>query len=122
MTNQYSPPPPGLPPGSHVWAYLRDSGGPRQGESIDQQEQEVKAYCNRYGLVLTRIFRDEARSGGSDVGRDEFMVMVDAITDKTLRPQGLIIWDFARFARNEIDSSYYKASIRKLGIQIIAMM
>src|SRR5688572_21270799 len=99
----YSPPPRDLPPGSIVWAYLRDSGGPAQDQSVEQQEQEVKAYCKRYGLVLTRIFRDVARSAGSDVGRDEFMAMVEIITDVTLRPQGLILWDFARFARNEID-------------------
>lgn len=114
--NQYSPPPPGLPAAARVWAYLRDSGGPSQDQSIDQQEQEIRAYCKRYSLVLIKIFRDVARSGGSISGRDEFMAMIDHSEDELIRPRGLLIWNFARFSRDYDDFVFYKATLKKRGI------
>jgi DNA invertase Pin-like site-specific DNA recombinase len=116
MSDQYSSPPPGLPAGARVWAYLRDSGGPSQERSIDQQEQEVRAYCKRHGLVLVRIFQDVARSGGSVIGRVEFMAMIDLSADESTRPQAVLIWNFARFARDYNDSVYYKATLNKRGV------
>lgn len=118
MSNQYASPPPGLQAGARVWAYLRDSGGPSQDQSTDQQEQEVRAYCKRHGLVLVRIFRDVARSGGSTIGRAEFMSMIDLSEDPAGRPQALLIWNFARFARDYNDFVYYKATLTKRGILV----
>jgi DNA invertase Pin-like site-specific DNA recombinase len=118
MSEQYSPPPPGLPAGARVWAYLRDSGGPSQDQSVGQQEKEIIAFCRRYNLQLIKIFRDVARSGGSVQGRDEFMAMIDQSEDGSIRPQGILIWNFARFARDSIDSNYYKSTLRKRGIII----
>jgi len=116
MKDHYSPPGPGLPAGAHVWAYLRDSGGPSQEQSIAQQEQEIVSYYQRYHLILIKIFRDAARSGGSVSGRDEFMEMMDESEDEALRPQGLLIWNFARFSRDYNDFVYYKATLNKRGI------
>ena len=59
------PPPATLPPGSIVNGYLRDSGGMAQEQSVAQQREVLEEYCNRYGLVLTHVFADEAKSGGS---------------------------------------------------------
>ena len=54
MSN-YTPPPPELSPGSTVWAYLRDSGGPTQDRSVSQQRDVLEAYCQRRGLTLTLV-------------------------------------------------------------------
>lgn len=116
MPNQYSPPPLGIPTGAPVWTYLRDSGGPSQDQSVYQQEQEVIAYCKRNNLVLVQVFRDVARSGGSVIGRDEFMSMIDLSEDESVRPQAILIWNFARFARDYNDAVYYKATLNKRGI------
>jgi hypothetical protein len=62
MSDQYSPPPPGLPAGARVWAYLRDSGGPSQDQSVDQQEQEVIAYCKRHNLALAGCRRNPRKN------------------------------------------------------------
>jgi site-specific DNA recombinase len=118
MSSQYSPPPPVLPAGARVWAYLRDSGGPSQERSVDQQEREVTAYCRRHKLVLVQTFRDVARSGGSVIGRDQFMAMIERSEEEETRPRAILIWNFARFARDLIDSNYYKATLRKRGILI----
>jgi site-specific DNA recombinase len=114
----YMPPPPVLSAGVTVWAYLRDSGGPAQEQSVPQQETEVRAYCKRHGLALTRIFSDVGKSGGSVNQRVNFMAMLDLTEDKASRPAGILVWNFARFSRDVDDSDYYKATIRKRGIAI----
>ena len=113
----YIPPPASLPAGSTVWAYLRDSGGPSQGESIARQRSEIQQYCTHHGLRLVHVFQDEARSGGSLDGREQF----DQLIDQSARPDhpaGLLIWDFARFSRSLDDSGYYKAVLRKHGLVV----
>lgn len=118
MTDSYLPPPSTLPLGSICWAYLRDSGGPSQDRSVDQQKTEIEQYCQRHNLTLALVFSDIARSGGSTTDRDQFNAMVDATTQKSARPAGLLIWNYARFARDLDDSQYYKATLRKRGIII----
>ncbi len=120
MTAFY-PPPPKLPPGATVWAYLRDSGGAAQENSVPQQEAEVSAYCDRYGLALTEIFRDVAKSGGSVIGRDDFERMMSMSEVKNMRPNGLLVWDFSRFARNVRESQFYRSSFWMKGITIHSM-
>ena len=112
------PPPSTLPPGSVVWAYLRDPGGEAQEQSIGQQEREIVAYCARHGLILARVFADEAKTGGTDKGRDGFAEMIDATNRLEDRPAGLLIWSTSRFARNQNDSPYYRATLRKRGLVI----
>jgi len=116
MTDSYSPPPLGVPAGARVWTYLRDSGGPSQEQSVDQQEREIVAYCKRHCLVLARVFRDVARSGGSVIGRDDFMAMIDLSQDEASRPRALLIWNFARFSRDYNDFVFYKATLNKRGV------
>ncbi len=118
MTDQYSPPPAGLHAGASVWVYLRDSGGPSQDQSVGQQEDEIKAYCKKYNLEILQTFTDAARSGGSTIGRDEFQAMMEMSESESMRPSGLLIWNFARFARDYNDSVYYKATLHKRGILV----
>ena len=59
-----------FPAGSHVNAYLRDSGGDEQDLSVPQQEAVIREFCEQNSLVLVHLFKDEARQGGSTVGRE----------------------------------------------------
>lgn len=116
--NDYIPPPLTLAPGASVWAYLRDSGGEAQEQSVKQQQDVISAYCQQHKLILARLFADEAKSAGSVIGRDNFKEMIAATAESDLQPDGLLIWNFARFARDLDDSSYYKALLRRQGIVI----
>lgn len=118
MKDSHSPPPLSLPAGARVWAYLRDSGGPNQQESIAQQEQEIVTYCQRHALRLIRVFRDVAKSGGSTIARDEFMAMIELSEDEYIRPDGLLIWNFARFSRDYNDFVFYKSTLQRRGITV----
>jgi DNA invertase Pin-like site-specific DNA recombinase len=98
---------------------LRDSGGPNQDRSVTQQRDEVSQYCQKYNLVLIHPpFEDIHRSGGSTIGRSAFDQMLALSAREGLRPKGLLVWNFARFARDVDDSHFYKAILRKRGILI----
>ncbi len=114
----YISPPSTIPPGSLVWAYVRDSGGTAQEQSTTQQEAEILKYCKRHNLILVRFFSDIAKSGGSTEGRDQFNAMIDASKEVTNRPVGLLIWNFARFSRDIDDSDYFKSILRRQKIAI----
>lgn len=117
MLPRFISPPSSLPAGSQVWAYLRDSGGEGQDRSVQRQRDEVRAYARQHHLSVVRWFVDEARSGGSVAGRDDFASMIDAISGGE-RPDGILLWNYARFARNLEEAAYYKAMIRKHGVII----
>lgn len=120
MTSRLEPPPTTLPPGSTVWAYLRDSGGPTQQNSVQQQRDEIIAYCEAYGLILSRPpFEDVHKSGTTTKNRNEFDYMMSLSASKPLRPQGLLIWNHARFSRGgPYDAQLYKSTLRARGIVI----
>ena len=114
----YLAPPSSLTPASIVDCYVRDSGGPRQDASTDQQIHEIKQYCVTYGLALRRIYSDVARSGKTTAGREEFNNLIDDTSHPEDCPRGLILWNYARFARELDDSTYYKSLLRKRNIII----
>lgn len=114
------PPPTALPPGSTVWAYLRDSGGPTQDRSVEQQREIITEYCAKWGLVLIHPpFEDIHKSGTSTRDRNDFDYMMSLSASERLRPNGLLIWNHARFSRGgSYDAQFYKATLRKRGITI----
>jgi DNA invertase Pin-like site-specific DNA recombinase len=121
MNRDYIPPPSGLPSGSTVWAYLRDSGGASQELSVSQQRGEVEDYCQRFHLALLHTFADEAKTGTTDVGREAFADMIDMAANPDLRTDGILFWNFARSGRNLDDTIYYKAMLRKYGLIVHSM-
>lgn len=114
----YLPPPSSLPKTSIVDCYIRDSGGDRQDQSTHQQLAEIQSYCLQHGLILRHHFIDEARSGGSTAGRDDFNRMIDLYRHPDQRPRGLLLWNYARFTRDLDDAIYYKALLRNRGINV----
>jgi len=110
-----------IEPGSIVGGYFRDSGGPEQEKSVDQQLAEARRYCERHQLRFDEslVFIDRARSGKNTDERDDFFRMIAAL-DKKPRPcDGMLLWSSARFARNQLDSQYYKAMLRRQGYTLI---
>lgn len=105
-------------PGDRVNAYLRDSGGEEQDLSVPQQEKVVREFCAAEQLILVHLYKDEARKGGTTAGRDAFDEMLDHYLKNKAPETGLILWSFARFARNDIDAQIYKNQLRKAGYKI----
>lgn len=118
-TYRLEPPPSTLPPGSTVWAYLRDSGGPTQDRSVQQQREAILEFCAQHGLILTLPpFEDIHKSGGSTQGRNDFDYMM-SLSSTSEKPNGLLIWNYARFSRGGAwDAQFYKSTLRNRNIII----
>jgi DNA invertase Pin-like site-specific DNA recombinase len=116
-----------LPPGSRVVGYFRDSGGDEQERSVDQQRRVAEEYCQLHHLVLVRVFVDQARPGSTVVGRDGFDDLIrfcrqSAPSAKRRAPEapdGILLWDLKRFARDRLDNAFFKADLRRRGYTVI---
>ncbi len=119
MNDYIYKPPASLPPGVGVIAYLRDSGGPNQEQSIGQQERSITAYCKEYGLSLVRLYADSA-SGRKTTNRKQFLQMISDVitTPKELRPAGLLLWEYSRFSRDVADFNYHLYGLIREGLVI----
>lgn len=115
-SDSLTPLPSTIPAGSIVDTYLRDSGGEGQDRSVSRQLEAIKTYCARHGLNLRRIYKDAAKSGGSTAGRDDFDRLISSTRDEATRPVAILLWNYARFARDLDDSTYYKSLLRKRGV------
>ena len=100
--------------GSHVFAYLRDSGHEKQELSISQQETAIRTWCIENNLILQHIYKDEARPGSSIVGRTELNSMMNAFRHGA-EVAGVVVWKYNRFARNIDNAQFLRAEIRTRG-------
>ncbi|KKM08432.1 hypothetical protein SY88_23880, partial [Clostridiales bacterium PH28_bin88] len=104
-----------FPNQSKVAAYLRDSGHEDQDLSVAQQEIAIRAWCEQHGLVLTKVFIDEAAPGSTVVGREAFRRLITHFHQPGCREAGVILWKYNRFARDIDDAQFYKADLRRRG-------
>ncbi len=125
-----------LPPGTHVIAYCRDSGGEEQDRSVQQQIQTVREYCTQFGLVLERVYADEARSGSGTEKRDQLQIMLSDIARRFRQirnlekrrdymeqnPFAVVVWKSNRLGRDSVETTYIKADMRIRGITIINLI
>jgi len=120
-----------LPPGARVVAYLRDSGHSDQERSVTQQRAAVDAYCQAGDLVLVETYADEATPGGTVAGRDAFGRMIDDLRRLAPEPErgerdpaapdAVLYWDLRRFARDQTDSAFFRADLRRRGYQLLSL-
>lgn len=112
---------PPFPPASRLVAYCRDSGGREQDVSVDRQKAEILAWAHDFDLTVTHWFEDRARSGGSTQRRDAFLELTDYLSESDRPEAGVVIWEYARFARQFDDAMFYVASLRRLGYQVYSI-
>jgi DNA invertase Pin-like site-specific DNA recombinase len=110
-----------FPPGSRVVAYLRDSGHETQELSTTQQEEAIRTWCAEAGLLLVKIYADDAAPGSSAESRKQFLQMVDYFRSPNCTEAGIVVWSLSRFARQIDDSQFFKADLRRRGYVIHAL-
>ncbi|MCC7208173.1 MAG: recombinase family protein [Anaerolineae bacterium] len=122
-----------LPPGTHVVAYCRDSGGEEQERSTLQQVDVIREYCAHHNLILDQFYVDDAKEAGSTEHRTQLQQMLTTlrtqfrqINDRTKRrkhsqnaPFGVIFWKSNRLGRDSIETRFIKADLRLRTITII---
>jgi site-specific DNA recombinase len=106
-----------LPPGSHVWCYLRHSPGDNQ--TIDSQKAGMQDWCAGNAWIIDRMWIDEAVEGSRE-DRQQFQEMMALARQDMRSVDGIALWSFSRFARDQLDSQFYKAELRKRGYVIVS--
>lgn len=125
-----------IPPGAHVVAYMRDSGGEEQDQSIAQQIEVVQEYCQRHHLVLERLYTDESRISSNTTSRTglqdllfdlrhRFKQIKDRYKREKLarqKPFGVIFWKGSRLGRDSIEAEYIKLDLLMRAITVIDLV
>lgn len=125
-----------LPPGTHVVAYCRDSGGDEQDRSVGQQADTIREYCLHHNLVLDQVYLDEARLSSNTDKREALQEMLldlrrqfKRINDRYKRerlvkerPFGVVFWKSNRLGRDSIEATNIKTDLRLRGITIIDLV
>ena len=112
-------------PGDKVVAYCRYSEGDDQGlknTSTEEQEAEIRRFCDANGLVLVRVFADPFASGRSVAKRDKYLEMLSFLLHGKKRvAEGVILWDYERYGRNYDRAQYDAAQLRMKGYKLFSM-
>jgi site-specific DNA recombinase len=117
MTKRKSP----FQAGDRVWAYCRDSGGDEQQDSVVSQRRAIEEFCHRHSLLLVHVFADEARPGSTTVGREGLEDLFFLTRQEPQPVEGIIFWSLSRLARDQLDSQFMKADLRRRGYVLHSM-
>ncbi|NLX35928.1 MAG: recombinase family protein, partial [Chloroflexi bacterium] len=109
-----------LHPGDSVFGYIRVSGDEQadRGLPVAGQREAIERHCDEHQLHLAGIFIDEARPGGSD-NRPAFREMMHLAQTDRPPVRAILLWSWSRFARQQDDAHYWKAALRRKGVEVI---
>jgi site-specific DNA recombinase len=94
-------------------AYIRLSDEDQSNYSIDSQERHIKEYCNRNGLELLNIYKDNGQSSYT-FDRKAFGVLEKEIK----QAQYLIVYHLDRFSRNMAEAMIKIKQYLERGIRV----
>lgn len=105
-----------------AYAYLRVSGDEQadRGLPIAGQREAIERYAAAHGVTITRWFVDEARPGSND-HRDAFQAMMRSAQTTPTPVNAVILWSWSRFARSVDDAHYWKALLRRRGVEVVSL-
>ncbi|MEO0559667.1 MAG: recombinase family protein, partial [Bacteroidota bacterium] len=92
-----------------------------EGDSLDAQVQACRAYCDRKGLAVASVYREEGVSG-TDENRPEFRRMIGEVLspDPGVDVDHVIVFMTSRFMRNVEKAKLYKRMLHKKGVRVVA--
>jgi len=100
--------------------YARYSSHSQREESIDQQVAVCRRWCAAHGHDVAAVYADEARSGRSTEGREQFLRMVDDAKNGMF--QLVVVYKLDRFARDRYDAAIYRKRLRDAGVEVKSAM
>lgn len=97
---------------------VEGSENERDGTSIPSQKQAIESFCKQEGLLFLHHYVDEAKSGASIAGRDDFKrLMRDAASS---RFDIVVFWKVDRFGRDGVDIlTSAKVLPRDFGVEVM---
>ena len=103
------------------WPYIRVSGDAQadRGLPVAGQREAIQRYADANAITIPpdRWYIDEARPGSSDI-RADFQRLMREAHAAPKPPDLILLWSWSRFARDQDDAHYWKASLRRHGVQI----
>lgn len=104
-------------------AYIRVSTEEQAELSPESQLEVVQAYAAKNGYIIPNeyIFTDEGISGRTAAKRPAFNKMVATAKERPVPFEAVLLWKFSRFARNQEESIFYKAMLRKEGVDVVSV-
>ncbi len=94
--------------------YARFSSDMQREESIEAQVRACRDYAKRQGYVVTHIYKDEAKSGKSLLGRDGYNTMMEDVKQDLF--DVIIFHKIDRNARNEFNYYQFKDIVSRYGV------
>ncbi len=110
---------PALQAGDLVWAYLRHSPG--EDQDIRSQRRTVTEFCAARGLIAAHWWIDEARSGSTVEDRRQFEAMMAASRQQPPPVRAIVIRDWSRFSRDDLEAQFFSADLRLRGYQLVSV-
>jgi len=99
--------------------YLRRSTD-KQEYSLDDQEGPILEFAHRHGHEIVARFVDDAVSGMSVNGREDFKRMIELGTQKNPPYELILVYDVSRFSRTHPDeAAHYEFVLRENGVRVI---
>ena len=90
-----------------------------QNLSLETQERECRAYCERNGLDVAEVFVDGGASAKT-ANRPEFQRMLAYCSDRTKDVDFVVVHDLTRFSRDSYVHFACRAVLRKAGVTLRA--
>ena len=98
--------------------YLRVSGDDQvEGASLETQEKECRAYCQRNGIEVVRVFTDAGESAKT-AARPQFKSLLTYSIDKQNGINCVVAYRLDRLARKTYDYAVFAATLAKYGVVI----
>lgn len=88
-----------------------------RGTSLDTQEAACRAWCERNGYSVARVFSDAGETAKT-ADRPKFLELVAWC--QANRPAVCVVWKFDRWARNSTDHAIYARSLSKVGTRLVS--
>ncbi len=100
--------------------YLRCSTD-HQYDSIEDQRHAIGDYANRQGLILTRWFEDEGKSGTSFEKRPGFLQMLRLVEQGKPEFEMILVYDIDRWGRptDPDEANYWYFHFKKAGCPVL---
>ncbi|MBE5822307.1 MAG: recombinase family protein [Clostridiales bacterium] len=101
----------------NVVIYARYSSHNQTEQSIEGQLRVCKEYAARKGYTIINEYIDRALTG-TNAKRPQFLKMIEDSKNKIF--EGVLVYQFDRFARNRLDSLLYKKELRENGVRVFS--
>lgn len=97
--------------------YCRYSSHSQREVSIDQQIKACRAFAERNGIEIVKVYDDRALTGTND-RRPQFQKMISEA--ERMDYQYVIVYALDRFARDRYDSAVYKRQLKAFGKKVLS--